>query len=194
VSKIVLLAVAATWAAVLVPPLLRGRADNRPGSSVSDFRRQLSSLERAVPTRTMVQMRSMARPLTQTGRHRVVAPHPAQIGQLRRPVGQRVHGLAAQPQPRQRDGRPAGPARTHREVHLHRVSQRELIRRRRTNVLFVLFVTNVLTLFLAATTKAHYLVYVFAVAFVALCGYCYKLAQLRNEDSFRPYDAWSHAA
>ena len=63
-SKIVLLAVFAAWAAVLIPPLLRSRVENRPNSSVTDFRRQLSTLQRAVPTRTMVPMRSMARPLT----------------------------------------------------------------------------------------------------------------------------------
>ncbi|MEP7115732.1 MAG: hypothetical protein ABI862_20880, partial [Ilumatobacteraceae bacterium] len=63
-SKIVLFAVLAAWAAVLIPPLLRSRVENRPNSSVTDFRRQLSTLQRAVPTRTMVPMRSMGRPLT----------------------------------------------------------------------------------------------------------------------------------
>src|SRR3954463_12628211 len=65
-SKIVLLAVLAAWAAVLTPPLLRSRMENRPGSSVTDFRRQLSTLQRAVPTRSMTPMRSMGRPLTQS--------------------------------------------------------------------------------------------------------------------------------
>ena len=50
-GKIVLLAVAAAWAAVLIPPLIRSRVENRPNSSVTDFRRQLSTLQRAVPTR-----------------------------------------------------------------------------------------------------------------------------------------------
>ena len=75
-SKIVLLAVAAAWAAVLIPPLVRSRVDNRPNSSVSDFRRQLSSLERVVPTRTMVPMRGMARPLTQAPRQRPLPGQP----------------------------------------------------------------------------------------------------------------------
>jgi hypothetical protein len=192
VSKIVLLAVAATWAAVLIPPLLRSRTDNRPGSSVSDFRRQLSSLERAVPTRTMVPMRGMARPLTQTGRHRIISPRtPQPVPSPRSVAGQRMHGASLH------SARPAaqrGPQPAHRELHVHRVSQRELIRRRRTNVLVLLATTNVVTLFLAASTKAHYLVYVFAVAFFALCGYCYKLAQLRNGGVARHYDTWSHAA
>ena len=43
-GSLVLLVVAAVWVAVLVPPLLRSRLENRPNSSVSDFRDQLSSL------------------------------------------------------------------------------------------------------------------------------------------------------
>ena len=64
-GQLVLLVVAAAWAAVLVPPLLRSRIENRPNSSVSDFRDQLSSLQRAMPSRG-VAMRSMARPLAQS--------------------------------------------------------------------------------------------------------------------------------
>ena len=61
-GQIVLLVVAAAWAAVLVPPLLRSRIENRPNSSVSDFRSQLSSLQRVMPSRG-ASVRSMARPL-----------------------------------------------------------------------------------------------------------------------------------
>ncbi len=62
-GTIVLLVVVAAWAAVLVPPLLRGRQVNRPNSSVIDFRRQLSTLQRSAPIRPGSPMRSMARPL-----------------------------------------------------------------------------------------------------------------------------------
>ena len=97
-SKIVLLAVLAAWAAVLIPPLLRSRVENRPNSSVTDFRRQLSTLQRAVPTRTMVPMRSMGRPLARvavvasgrTGPSRPDAP----LRRLRAAVaGQRMHNV-----------------------------------------------------------------------------------------------------
>jgi hypothetical protein len=186
VSKIVLLAVAAAWAAVLIPPLLRSRVDNRPNSSVSDFRRQLSSLERAVPTRTMVPIRGMARPLTQSPRQRQLPGAPAPL--RRSSAGQRMHGASVAPVGDRH------PNRVHREAHLQRLSQRELTRRRRTNVLLLLLVTNVTTLFLAATTKAHSLVYVFAIAFIALCGYCYKLVQLRSTELDRQYDGWFKAA
>src|SRR4051794_25876290 len=64
-GQLVLLVVAAAWAAVLVPPLLRSRIENRPNSSVSDFRDQLSSLQRAMPGRG-VAIRSIGRPLPQS--------------------------------------------------------------------------------------------------------------------------------
>ena len=61
-GQLLLLVVAAAWAAVLLPPLLRSRVENRPNSSVSDFRNQLSRLQRAMPTRG-VAVRTMGRPL-----------------------------------------------------------------------------------------------------------------------------------
>jgi hypothetical protein len=46
---VVLLVLAGIWGAVLVPPLLRGRAEGRPADSIVDFRRQLSVLRRTSP-------------------------------------------------------------------------------------------------------------------------------------------------
>ncbi|MEY2754150.1 MAG: hypothetical protein RJB65_508 [Actinomycetota bacterium] len=163
-QPVVLLAVAAVWAAVIVPPLMRSREENRPNSSVTDFRRQLSTLQRTVPTRTMVPARGMARPLTQAPTH---AP---------RNVGTRAHTGPIE-RPRLTHGRTdhAG----HTQTHLHRVSRRELTRRRRMNAMFVLASATVLTGFLAATTKATSMTWAFAIAFIATCAYAYKLAQLR---------------
>jgi hypothetical protein len=198
VGKIVLLAVAAAWAAVLLPPLLRNRVVNRPGSSVTDFRRQLSTLQRAVPTRNIAPMRSMARPLAPSPLQRPAIQHRA--SQLPRAhhtsdVGyERQHhtGELARRVPRDHS------QPMHRQAHLQsrQVGHREIVRRRRTNVLFVLVMANVLTLFLAATTKAHVLVYGFALAFVSLCGYCYKLAQLRQYEQDSRYSEanWFNAA
>ncbi len=45
----VLLVLAGIWAAVLIPPALRHRAEGRPGDSISNFRRQLSVLRRTGP-------------------------------------------------------------------------------------------------------------------------------------------------
>lgn len=190
-GKIVLLAVAAAWAAVLLPPLLRSRMENRPGSSVTDFRRQLSTLQRAVPTRSMTPMRGMARPLAPSPLQR-----PAAGGRPGQPA-LRSHGgadreLALGGELRRRD-HGATPAR---HMAARRVSRRETIRRRRANVLFVLVMATAITLFLAATTKSSSMVYAFALAFVSLCGYVYKLAQLRQyeQDRSQVDSFWYHAA
>ena len=47
-------------------------------------------------------------------------------------------------------------------------------------MLFVLVATVGVTGFLAATTHADAMVYAFAFSFVSLCGYCYKLVQIRS--------------
>jgi hypothetical protein len=172
-EAIVLVAVVAVWAAVIVPPLMRSRSENRPNSSVHDFRRQLSTLQRTVPTRTMVPMRGMARPLTQAPQATRTHGHHGQV--------RRVHGVQGVPDERMHTAtldRGATGAH-HRQTHLHRVSQRELLRRRRANVLFSLVLAVGITGFLAATTNASAMVYAFAISFIATCGYCYKLAQLR---------------
>jgi hypothetical protein len=188
-GKIVLLAVAAAWAAVLLPPLLRSRLENRPGSSVHDFRRQLSTLQRTVPTRSMTPMRSMARPLASSPLQRPAVTGRA-LGQVQRSHGQPQHDYTGEMQRREH-----GP-RTHHRQPARRISHRQMVRRRRANVLFFLVTTTILTLFLAATTKSSGMVYAFAFSFVSLCGYVYKLAQIRQFDQDRLYsDAnWFHAA
>lgn len=180
-SKIVLLAVAAAWVAVLLPPLLRSRME-KPNSSVSDFRRQLSTLQRTVPTRGMAPMRSMARPLTQSP-----AARPA--------ARQQTSRASLQPRAHAQVVNPRTPAHQ-RAARAPRVSQREMIRRRRTNVLFVLGMTTAVSLFLAATTGSSAMVYLFVASFVAVCFYCYKLVQLRSyEDDRGDYgdQTWYHA-
>ena len=199
-QPIVLLAVAAVWAAVIIPPLLRSRVENRPNSSVTDFRRQLSTLQRAVPTRTMVPMRSMARPLAQAPQQR--QPVHGQHGQMRRAPAMNSASMSFNgsmtggAQPRSHGGAQADNTAGHRQMHLHKVSQREIVRRRRANVLFILVVTVGITGFLAATTHANAMVYAFALSFVSLCGYCYKLVQLRNYEMDRSYgdQTWFNAA
>ena len=55
----------------------------------------------------------------------------------------------------------------------------EMLRRRRSNMLFMLVVSTGATLFIAATTKEPTMRYVFAASFIALCGYLYLLSQAR---------------
>ena len=64
------------------------------------------------------------------------------------------------------------------------------MKRRRSNVLFLLVITTVCTLFLAGTTSSTVLLYVFALSFLALCGYVYLLAQLRQRDAAGWNDGW----
>ncbi len=45
----VLLILAVIWAAVLLPPALQSRRENRPGDSIASFRSQLRVLERTTP-------------------------------------------------------------------------------------------------------------------------------------------------
>lgn len=192
-QPVVLLAVATVWLAVIIPPLLRSRVENRPNSSVTDFRRQLSTLQRAVPTRTMVPMRGMARPLTQAPQQRP-GMH-GHAGTMRRAqgfpqAGTRQHLTADHG--RGYDHTDHG----HRTMQVHRVSRREQVRRRRANVLFVLVLTVALSGFLAATTHATLMIYAFALSFVSLCGYCYKLVQIRSLEVDRSYGEhnWFNAA
>ena len=64
-TQLVILVVAAAWLAVLIPPMLRSRVENRPNSSVTDFRRQLDQLQSTAAPRPA--MRAMGRPLAPTG-------------------------------------------------------------------------------------------------------------------------------
>ena len=207
-GELVLLVVAAAWAAVLIPPLLRSRIENRPNSSVTDFRRQLNRLQSTVPNRAAGPMRGgMARPLAQSPLHRpAAAGRPGmQSAQLRR-GGTRAHGgrvaTAAAPvretaprrrshgdatggqvRPRQaQHARQAAPSRQAQPAH-HASSVSDQVRRRRSNVLFMLVIAAGSTLFLAATTKETVMLYLFAIAFLSLCGYMYMLAQIRQRES-----------
>jgi hypothetical protein len=77
------------------------------------------------------------------------------------------------------------------------MSTRQEIRRRRANVLFVLLITTCTTLFLAATTHTNVMMYAFALSFLSLCGYCYKLVQIKQlEQQATSYteNGWFRAA
>ncbi|MCU0260573.1 MAG: hypothetical protein MUE78_06105 [Ilumatobacteraceae bacterium] len=181
-GQLVLLVVAAAWAAVLVPPLLRSRVENRPNSSVTDFRRQLNRLQSTVPSRASASMRTAGRPLAPSPLQRPAAPgrpgQPARRTATHHQASLRHH---VPPHSARAAARPSHPA--HRQAHVsrHAVHPAEAMRRRRANVLFVLVITSVSTLFLAATTKDTVVLYVFALSFLALCGYVYLLAQQRQD-------------
>lgn len=194
-GTLILLVVGAAWMAVLLPPLMRSRFDGGSVSSVSDFRRQLNTLQRTQGPRAQAPMRAMARPL---------APSPARGPRYGAPAPRHMPSAP-------RAGRPAGSGRAHlvpvdQNAGRHRrshhaaemsrqhfaaeemfMSPRELVRRRRTNVLYGLLAVNGLSLFLAFTTGSTAMVYFFGIAAIALVGYCYTLVQIRNQEYLRRY-------
>jgi len=215
-AQLVLLVVAAAWAAVLIPPMLRSRVENRPNSSVTDFRRQLSTLQ-TTSTPARGSMRAFGRPLAQSplqrpaaaGRpsrthHRQAALHGGATTTRARHASQRAADVRPSQAHYRSHGDPSGAHELpHRQTHMDRpadraaarrparpVDPRSEVRRRRTNVLFLLLVTTACTLFLAATTSSTVLLYAFALSFLALCGYVYLLAQLRQRESSGFGDGW----
>jgi hypothetical protein len=207
-SKIVLLVVGAAWAAVLLPPLLRSRVENRPNSSVVDFRRRLSTLQRTVPARGMSPMRSMARPLapsparggprthggrqatprlTDVSRSAAVAPIAGARQHRSAAVAADVPVRAQRPSHGAARRAPAAPAR--------QLNARERMRQRRQNVLFMLIAVTAATAFLAASTRNSMMVYAFVLASVSLAGFCYKLVQIRRQGDMKAYgESWFRAA
>jgi hypothetical protein len=177
-SKLVLLVVAAAWAAVLLPPLLRSRLENRPGTSISSFRRQLSSLQRSGPGGMSPQMRSMARPLVGPGTRQGYSPgyqaQQAQHGQLRRPVAVMDPSMRL----------------AHRGM-----SQRALVKQRRQNVLMILVMSVLAFGFLSFATSAEFARYGLVLAVCLLAGYVYVLVQYRRTEVARSgREYWPHAA
>ena len=206
-SKLVLLIVGAMWMAVLLPPILRSRFDGGGVSSVSDFRRQLNTLQRTQgPVGAPHAMRAMSRPLAPAprsvpGRAMPSRPMPGRTQKHSAPTRgyQRPRLVASdgmlEQEPRHR--------RTHHSAELPRhhyaseaafMSPREVQRRRRVNVLYGLIAANALTLFLGLTTGSSMMVYAFTAAFLSLGAYCYILVQLRNQEYLRRYYGPRHAA
>jgi hypothetical protein len=68
----------------------------------------------------------------------------------------------------------------------------DVVRRRRSNMLFMLVLASASTLFLAATTKEPLMRYLFAAAFLALCGYLYLLSQARQREATAWPQDWMH--
>jgi hypothetical protein len=190
-GQVVLLVVAAAWAAVLLPPLLRSRLENRPNSSVLDFRNQLSSLQRAVPGRG-VSVRSMGRSLAPS-----MLSRPAATGRPDTRNGARVNGVvSSRIAPTSPTARPARRDARMQEATLrprqHGAADPQMAaalassraaeaKRRRANVLFLLVLTTVCAGFLAATTDSKAMVYLFAVSMIALGGYVYLLVTINQQ-------------
>jgi hypothetical protein len=157
---LVLLVLAGIWAAVLIPPAVRARAEGRPGDSISNFRRQLTVLRRTGP--------QVGRAGAGEPRHRfhnAAAPVLPVHGPLRststRPATRSPHAAAV------RAGTPASAARS------------RTIRRRR-DVLTALLVAVVATLLLGVFLGSGLVWGVHLLADVLLVAYVALLVHQRN--------------
>ncbi len=163
-SKLILIIVGAAWLAVLLPPMVRAKLHGSPSNSVSNFRRQLNSLESSGGRSQQGQLRNMARPLAPTQQYRNAAARTSrpQQGALSNLTGALI--------------RPEG-VRHHRAPAM--LTPQAMVRQRRQNLVVGLAVVVGISLFLAFTTGSTAFVYLFTVSLLALVGYCYVLVQLR---------------
>ena len=163
-SKLILIIVGAAWLAVLLPPMVRAKLHGSPSNSVSNFRRQLNSLENSGGRSQQGQLRNMARPLAPSPQYRSAAQRTSrpQQGPLSNITGALI--------------RPEG-IRHHRAPAL--LTPQAMVRQRRQNLVVGMAIVTGISLFLAFTTGSSAFVYLFTVSLLALVGYCYVLVQLR---------------
>ena len=163
-SKLILIIVGAAWLAVLLPPMVRAKLHGSPSNSVSNFRRQLNSLESSGGRSQQGQLRNMARPLAPSQQYRGATARTSrpQQGALSNLTGALI--------------RPEG-VRHHRAPAM--LTPQAMVRQRRQNLVVGMAVVTGISLFLAFTTGSSAFVYLFTVSLLALCGYCYVLVQLR---------------
>lgn len=163
-SKLILIIVGAAWLAVLLPPMVRAKLHGSPSNSVSNFRRQLNSLESSGGRSQQGQLRNMARPLAPSQQYRGATARTSrpQQGALSNITGALI--------------RPEG-VRHHRAPAM--LTPQAMVRQRRQNLVVGMAVVTGISLFLAFTTGSSAFIYLFTVSLLALCGYCYVLVQLR---------------
>ena len=157
----VLLVLAGIWAAVLIPPAVRARAEGRPGDSISNFRRQLSVLRRTGPHTGRA-----------AGGDHWYRPHGSSAPLV--PVHGPVRSTRGPAVPVMRASLPGM-----RPVSAAAASRSRTIRRRR-DVLTALVVAVVVTLVLGLLPPFHLLLMVHVVADVLLVAYVALLVHQRN--------------
>lgn len=167
-TPLVVLILALLWIAVLAPPLLRSRADGRPASSVSSFRRQLSSLQRTAPLSGV----------------RINQPRSAvRIGQGAYHLS---HGRAHTAQ---------AFARSQSSAQRQAAARRAAQRRRRQNVLAALVGLALFTAAVGFGLQVRAAMFAHFVIDLALLGYIYLLVQIRRaEDEKAMRQMWTQAA
>lgn len=158
----VLLVLAGIWAAVLIPPAVRARAEGRPGDSIHNFKRQLTVLRRTGPHRSSVA----------GGDHwyRSNSSQPALT-----PVHGPLRNARTSPAAAYRS-----PARAARVVSPTASAARSRTIRRRRDVLSALLVAVVATLALGLLFNMGIMLVAHVVADVLLVAYVALLVHQRN--------------
>ena len=164
----VLLVLAGIWAAVLIPPAVRARAEGRPGDSISHFRRQLSVLRRTGPHRASLNGGGRVAGGDHWHRPHAVAPLAPVHGPLR---SARTSPVATMHRA------PARPVRT--AAPTFSASRSRTIRRRR-DVLSALVVAVLATLVLGLLPAFRVMLVAHVVADVLLVAYVALLIHQRN--------------
>ncbi len=164
----VLLVLAGIWAAVLIPPAVRARAEGRPGDSIHNFKRQLNVLRRTGPHRASL-----------NGGGRVAGDDHWYRSHNSPPVLTTVHGPL-----RSTRTTPAAayrtPARAARTVSPAASAARSRTIRRRRDVLSALLVAVVATLTLGLLLNMGIMLVAHVVADVLLVAYVALLVHQRN--------------
>ena len=159
----VLLVLAAVWAAVLIPPALRRRTEGRPSDSISHFRRQLAVLRRTGPRSSRVGANDhWSRPY---------APPPPQLASV-----SHLHTARAR-----RSGAVTGPANGHSRAS---IAHTRTLRRRR-DVFTILLAVAAGTLVLGLLPPLRVLWMVHLIVDVLLIAYVALLIQQRNAAAAR---------
>lgn len=202
-QRLVLIIVGAAWLVVLVPPMLRARA-NRPTSSVDHFRRNLAVLQQTAPP-SMNPLASMGRPLA-GGREAIGAaysraslrrtPTDPRLRRTDVPLARRADLVATPPvRSRYADGRQHSSedatAPLERRSETREISRHEMMRRRREQTVRTLLVLAVASAVLAFIAQSPKLIYVCALFVLALFAYCAKLLRLRREAEMRAVHGYS---
>lgn len=168
----VLLVLAGIWAAVLIPPAIRARAEGRPGDSISNFRRQLTVLRRTGPHRGSVNGGGRLAGADHWYRPHTPVPSLAPVhGPLRPRGGAPASARRAQAVPMHTVRPPSSPATS--------AARSRTIRRRR-DVLSALVVAVVATLVLGLLPAFRVMLVAHVVADILLVAYVALLIHQRN--------------
>ena len=168
----VLLVLAGIWAAVLIPPAVRARAEGRPGDSISNFRRQLTVLRRTGPHRASLSGGGRAAGGDHWYRPHASAPSLAPVHGPVRPRG------TAPVATRRVQAVPMHTARPQSSAAASAARSRTI--RRRRDVLSALLVAVFATLVLGVVLSMGVMLIAHVVADVLLVAYVALLVHQRN--------------